>query len=167
MRPLVAVAGAIAVVVIGVVFLWPAPSVGPEAITHGRDACAQCRMPLTRPGFAGELRDHAGVLTKYDDLGCMLRAMLATHEEIPGAWVEDHVTFDLVPLLGATIVQTADVETPMASGLVAFVDADAAAAFARAHGAEVVALETLLRDPGRLAAASSRRSAAIDSRRER
>jgi copper chaperone NosL len=156
MRPLAFIGTAAVLAVVAVVFLWPPARSGPEPIEHGRDACAQCRMPLTRPGFAGELRNRDGALTKYDDVGCMLRAMLAMHAEVPEAWVEDHETFELVPLLAATLVQSSDADTPMASGLLAFEDPAAADAFVGAHGGEVVALETLLRDPTRFAAAPSR-----------
>jgi hypothetical protein len=137
--------------IVAVVVLWPAPRTGPVAIAYGRDTCAHCRMHLTQPGFAGELRDARGVLTKYDDVGCMLRAMAALHSEVPEAWVEDHVTAELVPLLATTLVQLRPSDTPMGSGLVAFANADAAAAFARAHDGETVPLEALLHDPTRLA----------------
>jgi copper chaperone NosL len=153
MRTLATIATAVALVVLAVVFLGRAPTTGPEPIAYGRDSCAHCRMPLTRPGVAGELRDRDGILTTYDDIGCLLRAMLAQREEMQGAWVEDHTTLALVPLAGATLVRTGAVETPMASGLVAFASAEEAEAFARAHDGELVALETLLRDPARLAAA--------------
>jgi copper chaperone NosL len=151
------VGASLALAVVAVVFFWPSARSGPEPIEHGRDACAQCRMPLTRPGFAGEFRNRDGALTKYDDLGCMLRAMLAMHAEVPEAWVEDHETFELVPLLVATLVQSSDADTPMASGLLAFKDPAAAAALVRARGGELVTLETLLRNPTRFAAARSRK----------
>jgi hypothetical protein len=86
--------------------------------------------------------------------------MLATHEEYSGAWVEDHESFELVPLLAATLVRMSALETPMGSGLVAFGDEHRAAAFARSDGGEVTALETILRDPAHGAAGSPRRAAA-------
>ena len=88
--------------------------------------------------------------------------MLALHEEVPEAWVEDHERFELVPLLGATLIRAPTAETPMASGLVAFADASAAAAFARSVGGEVVTLEALLRNPQRFAAARSTRGDAAE-----
>lgn len=145
-----------AVVVIGGVVLWPGSHVGPEPIAHGRDACARCRMPITRPGYAGELRDRTGTLTKYDDVGCLLRAMVAMRDVVPEAWVEDHRTFELVPLLGATLARARAGETPMGSGIVAFANAEDAAAFVRDGGGELVTLETLLREPVRYADADAR-----------
>jgi copper chaperone NosL len=136
-----------AAVVFAVVFLWPSAPTGPEPIVWGRDTCAQCRMHLTGPGFAGELRDGHGRLTKYDDVGCLVRAMRGMHEEMPGVWVEDHAGGGFVPLLGAHLVRTGSGETPMGSGLVAFADEDAARRFVTERGGEIVALEDLAREP--------------------
>jgi len=137
--------------VLGVVFLWPAQPSGPEPIVYGRDACAHCRMPLSQPGFGGEMRDAHGTLTKYDDVGCLVRAMLERHREIPEAWVEDHDSAQLVPLLTAHLVRTERSASPMGSGIVAFRDEAAARAFERATGGERVRLEDLVREPARLA----------------
>jgi copper chaperone NosL len=150
-----ATGAALAVFTIAVV-LWPAQRSGPEPIAYGRDACAHCRMHLGSPGFAGELRDRRGVLTKYDDVGCLLRAMLESREEMPEAWVEDHDGGDLVPLLTAHLVRGVPGSTPMGSGIVAFRDQTAARAFVAAGGGTPVALEELVRDPARQARAGRR-----------
>lgn len=150
MKALVALVCAVAALLGGVVWLWPAPDTGPEPIRYGRDTCAHCRMHLSQPGFGGELRDHTGALTKYDDIGCLLRAMLALHREVPEAWVEDHGGNGFVPLLGAVLVRSKRLETPMGYGIVAFAGADAARQFSAADGGGVVALEQLLRDPTQL-----------------
>ncbi len=145
---LVAALGAVGTgVVLAVVFLWPGAPAGPEPIAWGRDTCAQCRMHLTEPGFAGELRDGRGRLTKYDDVGCLVRAMRGMREEMPGAWVEDHASGGFVPLLGAHLVRTGGGRTPMASGVVAFADEDAARRFVGAQGGEIVTLEDLVKEP--------------------
>jgi copper chaperone NosL len=133
-------------VVLAVLVLGQRPSEGPETIVHGRDACAQCRMIISRPGFAGELRNARGVLTKYDDVGCLLQAMVAQHGEMPGAWVEDNASGELVPLLGATLVRVPAEHTPMGHGVVAFATESAARKFAAENGGAVVALEELVRD---------------------
>lgn len=141
--------------VVAVVF-WPMRHSGPEPIAYGKDACAHCRMPMGRPGFGGEMRDAHGTLTKYDDVGCLVQAMLAQHEEIREAWVEDHVTGRLVALLGATLVRGQPGATPMASGVVAFSDRAPAESFARAEGGQIVALEQLVQASARLAREEAR-----------
>ncbi len=141
---------AVLAVIGGVVFLWPTQRTGTEPINYGRDACAHCRMRISQPGFAGELRDRSGVLTKYDDIGCLLRAMLAMHREVPEAWVEDHDSGDLIPLLSATLVHAGGVETPMGYGIVAFRDGSTAKAFAESRHGEMTTLEDVLRNPTHL-----------------
>ena len=141
----------------GVAGLWllrPAPRSGPEPLRYGRDACSRCRMLLSEPGFAGEMRDARGKLTRYDDLGCLLRALREAHAETTEVWVEDRQTKALLPLLKAALVAGKRVKTPMGHGIVAFVDARAARAFADAQGARIVPLEELLRDPDWLASAA-------------
>ena len=137
----------VAVGIVGaVIFLWPAQSTGPEPNVYGRDTCARCRMHLSQPGFAGELRSRDGQLTKYDDIGCMVHAMLAMHDEIPEAWVEDRGSGKFLPLLVASLVRAERAETPMGYGIVAFEDAGAAAEFATDRGGRLVTLEDVMKD---------------------
>lgn len=145
MRALAGIGAAVVLVVLAVVFLWPGPQSGPEPIAYGQDTCASCRMILSRPGFGGELRDRHGALTKYDDIGCLLQAMLAQRGEMPEAWVEDHQDGTLVSILTASLVRTASGGTPMGHGIVAFADAAAARSFAAEHGGEMVTIEELVR----------------------
>ena len=133
--------------VAAVVFLWPGPGTGPEPIRYGRDACSGCRMPVSQPGFGGEMRDASGTLTKYDDVGCLLRAVLLAHREVPEAWVEDHGGGDFVPLLAAHLVHAERPSTPMGYGIVAFGDEAAARAYAAAHTGRVLGFEDVLRNP--------------------
>jgi copper chaperone NosL len=143
-------------VVLGVVFLWPSSPTGPEPIAYGRDTCASCRMHLSAPGFGGEMRDRDGTLTKYDDVGCLIRAILAAHREIPNVWVEDYAGGGFVPLLSAKLVRGDAGSTPMGSGLVAFADGSAARTYADAHGARVMVFEDVLRDGALLALLTGR-----------
>ncbi|MEW6271823.1 MAG: nitrous oxide reductase accessory protein NosL [Thermodesulfobacteriota bacterium] len=151
MKALAVLGAALAAIVSVVLFLWPAPASGPQQIAYGRDTCARCRMILSRPGFAGEVRDADGALAKYDDVGCMLDAMRVHRGPMPEAWVEDHAGGGFVPLLTATLVRAPAVDTPMGHGLVAFADAAEARAFAARHGGALIALEDVVRAPDRLA----------------
>jgi copper chaperone NosL len=154
-RPFLALGIAGIGIVAAVVFLWPVTRTGSEPIVYGRDTCARCRMHLSQPGFAGELRDPAGTLHKYDDLGCLLEAMRASGVEpartSADAWVEDHASGRLIPLRDATLVRVAGTETPMGSGIVAFKGEPGARTFAAERGGTLVTLETLLTEarPGR------------------
>jgi copper chaperone NosL len=151
----------LAMLVVGslVVLVRPAPRSGPEPVRYGRDACARCRMLLSEPGFAGEIRDARGNLARYDDLGCLLGALREAHTQTQ-AWVEDHRSRALVPLLSAALVAGGSVRTPMGHGIVAFADAQDARAFAEERGARVVPLEELLRTPGPIARAAHQEGSA-------
>jgi len=165
-RSAVAGAAVLGVLVAGVVFLWPGgPGAGPEPIVWGRDTCDRCRMLLSQAGFAGEMRDRQGTLHKYDDVGCLVGAIVAAHAEVPEAWVEDHEDGGFVPLLAAHLVRAADVQTPMGHGIVAFKDPAAARAFASPHAGRVVAFEELLHDADWLARVTGRPEQAQGSAR--
>jgi copper chaperone NosL len=150
-------AAVLGALVAAVVFLWPSgPRTGPEPIAWGRDTCAHCRMHLSQPGYAAEMRDRSGTLHKYDDVGCLVAAIVAARAEVPEAWVEDHEGGGFVPLLSAHLVRAAEVSTPMGHGVVAFKEPGAARAFAEAHGGRLVRFEELLHDPLWLARVTGR-----------
>ncbi len=45
------------------------PKTGPQAIHYDRDVCEQCRMIISDPHFAAEVRGKDGVLHRFDDIG--------------------------------------------------------------------------------------------------
>jgi copper chaperone NosL len=152
-RALVIGAGVLAAFV-GAVVWWPGkPDQGPAAIVWGRDTCARCRMILSEPGYAGQMRDREGTLHIFDDVGCLVAAIVQTHAEVPEAWVEDHAGGGFTPLLAAHLVRAPQAPTPMGHGLVAFKDAPAAQGFAAANAGTVVTFEDVLRNPAWLAPA--------------
>jgi len=132
---------------LAIVLLAGGNAVGPEPIRFGRDSCDRCHMLIARGGFAGERRGKDGALHKYDDVGCLLLALWAAHEETTQAWVEDHAGSGFVPLMEATLVRGG--ETPMGYGIVAFRDAEQGARFASQTGGQVTSLEELLRKGAR------------------
>lgn len=137
------------VCVVAAIVLWPAGRAsGPEPIAYGRDACDHCRMVISRPGFGGEMRSRDGTLTRYDDVGCLLRAIASERRETPEAWVEDNAGEGFVPLLDATFVR-GPITTPMGHGIVAFRSEEKARALAASQKAAVVPLETLLAELAR------------------
>jgi hypothetical protein len=94
------------------------------------------------------MRDGDGRLTRYDDVGCLLRAVNAAPDGAPEAWVEDHGGGGWVSLPAAHLVRAERADTPMDHGLVAFADAAVAEQFAKRLGGAVVPLEQAL--PGRV-----------------
>jgi cytochrome c oxidase cbb3-type subunit 2 len=138
-------AAALVAVLVTLLGRRPPPS-GPLAVHYGRDTCAECRMHLTQPGFAAQLRDARGGVEKFDDVGCMVAFLSHTGrgpQDLPPAWVEDHAGGGWIPVADAIYVRGKSVATPMDHGVVAFVDASAAQAFAAEHAASVVTLAQL------------------------
>jgi len=143
----IALAAIVVALAIGaVVFaLRPGKPGGPEAIVWGRDTCAECKMHLSEKGFAAEAIAPSGQIAKYDDIGCLLRALAAQGDT--KAWVQDHTTSAWVEAEQAAYVRAASVKTPMGHGLVAFADKAAATAFAKEHRGQLTTWSELRRAP--------------------
>ena len=102
---------------------------------YPEDLCAACRMAISDERFASELIAADGTAYKFDDLGCLRKFRSDNAAVRPaGIFVKDFDTRAWVTYAAATIV-TADVATPMASGMVAFADTGRARAFTAAHPA--------------------------------
>jgi len=144
-RRIWAAAALVFAIPVSLVLLAGGKAVGPEAIRFGRDACDRCHMLLASGGFAGERRGKNGALHKYDDVGCLLLALGAAHEETTQAWVEDHAGTGFVPLMEATLVRGSSKPTPMGYGIVAFRNPTEASRFVSESGGQIASLEELLR----------------------
>ncbi|MBI3891441.1 MAG: nitrous oxide reductase accessory protein NosL [Candidatus Wallbacteria bacterium] len=142
MRWVLAAAATLLTFVAAVAFRAPDASTGPEPILYGRDTCAFCRMHLSQPGFAAEMRLPGGTLAKYDDPGCL--ALAAAGQTPVAAWVEDNLSGRLLALDKATFVRGGELQTPMGHGVLAFEDPGVARAFASAHKAAVLPLQSIL-----------------------
>lgn len=142
----------IALAIVAAILVWRAAQNGPTPIRYGHDVCAYCGMTITQTGSAGELRDHTGRLTKYDDIGCLVRAMVMRHRgQAVDAWVEDHSGGGFVPLRDAIFVRSERHVSPMGCGIVAFARADDAEQFAVSSGGRVITVEEFLRVPEQFA----------------
>lgn len=92
---------------------------------EGNDWCAGCRMVVSDARFAGQLVVPGEEPKFFDDLGC-LRRYLADHPGLPEgavAFVADHRTKQWVPARAATYTRVPELQTPMASHLIAHADA--------------------------------------------
>lgn len=88
---------------------------GPLPIVWDREACAECRMHVGEPRFAGQLQTRDGQVLDFDDPGCLLR-YLATRKPNVHAVYFHHLTQE--QWLPLSEVAFTDVEgTPMGYGL--------------------------------------------------
>ncbi|MBM4383514.1 MAG: hypothetical protein FJ091_09115 [Deltaproteobacteria bacterium] len=85
---LLALAGVLAV--LGAAAWWLArPSEGPAPVAYDRVACAHCRMLVSEPRFAAQLRRGTGEVLFYDDPGCLLLHRLQLADPESHAWFHD------------------------------------------------------------------------------
>jgi copper chaperone NosL len=111
---------------------------GPPTIHYGQDPCAGCGMIISDDRSAAALVDPAGDSAPllFDDIGCLLdyereHPQLAARSH----YVHDATSRQWLAASAATFVKTSR-ETPMGSGLLAFVrrsDAEAAAGRSPSH----------------------------------
>ncbi len=96
----------------------------PPDIRYGEDKCADCDMIISEPRFAAAAVHEVGNGTYenllFDDIGDLLRYMKA-HPDLKyvASYVHDYDTEAWVDATKATFVHSAEVRTPMASGLLA------------------------------------------------
>ena len=119
------------------------PSARPPMIRYGEEPCAQCRMLIGDARYAAALVTEAGEVQKFDDIGCLARYQ-AQHPEPPKAvWVHAYRTDEWLVADQAVFVHSAELATPMGSGLVALAAEKDAAQLGREMRGEVVRFEEL------------------------
>lgn len=117
---------------------------GPPTIHFGADTCAYCGMVIADRRFAAAWRGPSGP-QRFDDVGCLV--LLLRRQPEPGAiraWASDYRSETLVPAETAGYVVDAEVNTPMAYGLVAVASLDDARALAADLGGRAVDWRTLI-----------------------
>lgn len=122
-----------------------APLHGPPALRLGRDECRECGMIISEDRCCSALLLERAARREYalfDDLGCMLDAERAgldgaaiverhVHDHAGGGW--------LAAESAVYLLTTSDkLVTPMASGMIAFADRNAAHSAQAAHGGELL-----------------------------
>jgi copper chaperone NosL len=93
------------------------PSAGPEPIVYDREACAHCRMLISDPHFAAQLRTADGFALSFDDPGCLLAFLAARSPEVREIWFH-HAREDRW-LAGGEVAFAPVAHTPMGYGLAA------------------------------------------------
>jgi nitrous oxide reductase accessory protein NosL len=68
-----------------------APKTGPEDIHFDRDICALCRMIISDPFYAAEVRAGDGKIYKFDDVGGAVKWLVLNDPEgqVQEIWVRD------------------------------------------------------------------------------
>ncbi|MEB2283070.1 MAG: hypothetical protein OZ922_00165 [Myxococcales bacterium] len=141
-----AVAAALAVAG-GVAVLQRAPA-GPIEPAWDREPCAHCRMHLSEPGFAAQLRTADGAVLFFDDPGCLFLRQAGSRER-PQAVYFHHVREDRW-LTAAEVGFVGGERTPMGWGFAAVAaDEPGAVALEVARAAVLAAADAAVRASGK------------------
>ena len=121
---------------VGVLAMAACSAPGPAALDTRSDACSWCRMAVSDPRFAAQLVAPADEARFFDDVGCLASYLRAKRDLPKGviAYVADHRTQAWVEAATAVYTKVESIETPMASHLVAHVDAGSRDADSGARG---------------------------------
>ncbi|MCP3687208.1 MAG: hypothetical protein GY784_02235 [Gammaproteobacteria bacterium] len=98
------------------------PETGPEQVNWNRDACDHCRMMISEPDFAAQVRyfkdDNKSKVATFDDIGCAvvwLQESPWSNDERTEIWVVDHRSKEWIDARTATFIPNR--KTPMNYGL--------------------------------------------------
>jgi len=116
----------------------------PPEIRYGQDLCEECGMIITEPRFAAAYYTEEGTAHIFDDIGGMCMFHLQHQENVASFWVHDYETEVWIEAEQAHFVQSSELYTPMAFGVVAFSDLEQAAGLAKETGGMVLTFDQLL-----------------------
>ena len=109
------------------------------------DMCARCKMAISEKRYAAEAIDNDGNAFKFDNAACMVRFVLdrKLRAKVAAYFIADYDTRAWIDAHKVAYVKSAEIPSPMASGLAAFGAATNAAQFAAARHGKVIAFEEL------------------------
>ncbi len=100
---------------------------GLPVIRYGEESCRHCGMIIDDPRFAAAWTEPQGPERHYDDIACAVSN--AQEDPLPDGsrcWVNDYEREEWLDATVAFFVQSANIRSPMASGIVALPDQAAA-----------------------------------------
>ena len=118
----------------------------PPKISYGKDTCARCRMIISEERQAAGLVAGNGDRTLFDDTGEMIATVQEEGLSSRRVWVHDYRSEDWIDGTKASFVASADVMTPMGTGVVAFTERAAADEFAASHGTTALTWDEVLQN---------------------
>lgn len=117
-------------------------TVAPQPLRLGLDECERCRMTVSDARFAGQLLTRQGRSFTFDSVECLagyLNEGRIAEEVLHSAWVMDFSRPDRwLRAEEAVFVLGGELRSPMGVGLTAHHDREAAAAFQRLNGGDLL-----------------------------
>lgn len=122
-------------------------SLEPPEIHYGQDLCAGCSMIISEERFAcaylTENPETGYESYAFDDIGCLFQRVEEGGHR-PVAWyVKDYEGAGWIDARTAHFVRSAEIRSPMGSGVAATATADGAGELGERFGAEVITFERL------------------------
>jgi nitrous oxide reductase accessory protein NosL len=115
----------------------------PPTIHYGEDLCELCNMIISEERHAAAYVTEDGHGHAFDDIGDMLRAHREMQEEVTAFFVHDYEDRAWIRAETAHYVLSANLTTPMASGLAAFSAPEGAKALAAELQGQVLTFDEL------------------------
>jgi copper chaperone NosL len=106
-----------------------APDDGPPTVYFGQDVCARCSMIVSEESFATAVVtevDGRREALAFDDIGCLFDWEAKAEQPVAARWVSSHDLTGWVKAESAWFARSADIRSPMGSGVAAFGDRAAA-----------------------------------------
>ena len=94
---------------------YPPVDIDPET-----DICIKCNMHVPDDMFGVEYITGSGDVKKFDDLGCMIKYMKESSDDIATVYVKDYLTEEWIDAETAAYVNDPEIITPMSNGVVSF-----------------------------------------------
>ncbi|MBI4791128.1 MAG: nitrous oxide reductase accessory protein NosL [Chloroflexi bacterium] len=117
----------------------------PPEIVYGREMCDACGMIISEPRFAAATLTTDGKTLKFDDAGEMFSYHTRHPEMNVRVWfVHDYNSQAWINGQTAFYVMSAEVKSPMGTGVAAFADQTGAQAFAGRLNAQVLTFDQVM-----------------------
>ena len=119
----------------------------PQVLVVGKDVCYFCKMPVADARFGAELITVKGKIYKFDDIGCMISFMkndLPSAEKTKDLYVVSYENNQKLMHVNETVfLKSAQLHTPMNSGIAACASHDEAASLMKEFPGEILTWQQL------------------------
>lgn len=119
----------------------------PPKIRYGEDMCDECKMLINEARFAAAYITENGETRRFDDIGGMFFYHQQHPEPVARYWVHNYRTGAWLRGDQAIFVQSPEIQTPMAYGIVALASHAEAESLAQVKGGKILTLQDLLTNP--------------------
>ncbi|MBN2366844.1 MAG: nitrous oxide reductase accessory protein NosL [Calditrichaeota bacterium] len=115
----------------------------PPEILWGTDVCDECRMIINESRFASAYITENREIRRFDDIGCMITFENETAENVQKRWFRDFYDDIWIKPPEAFIFHSAEIITPMASGLISLNSSDGVQQLKNRYSGQLIPADSL------------------------